>query len=90
MPTGPRRIDNPDAGLHAHLVAYGVGESGEPSTVHKGAELVLVATGVVQIILNQETPVLRAGDALLVTTDAIRGWQNLLPETAQIFWIIRD
>lgn len=83
-------LDNPEAGLRAHLVTLGAGESGEPGTIHKGAELVLVATGVVQIILNQETPVLRAGDALLVTTDAIHGWQNLLPETAQIFWIIRD
>lgn len=27
---------------------------------------------------------------LLVTTDAIHGWKNLLPETAQLFWIARD
>ncbi len=83
-------LDNPDTGLRAYLVILGAGESGEPNTVHKGAELVMVGTGVVQVVLNQETPVLRAGDALLVTTDAIHGWKNLLPETARLFWIVRD
>lgn len=83
-------IDDPDAGLRAYLVVLGPGESGEPGTVHKGAELVLVGNGVVQIVLNEETPVLRAGDALLVTTDAIHGWRNLLPETGRLFWIVRD
>ncbi|KAA3637647.1 MAG: XRE family transcriptional regulator [Armatimonadetes bacterium] len=83
-------LDNPDTGLRAYLVILGAGESGEPHAVHKGAELVLVGTGVVQIVLNEETPVLRAGDALLVTTDAIHGWKNLLPETTRLFWIVRD
>ncbi|MCZ7534197.1 MAG: helix-turn-helix domain-containing protein [Acidimicrobiia bacterium] len=83
-------LDNPEAGLRAYLVTLGAGESGEPHAVHKGAELVLVGTGVVQIVLNEETPVLRAGDALLVTTDAIHGWKNLLPETTRLFWIVRD
>lgn len=83
-------LDNPDTGLRSYLVILRAGESGEPKTVHKGAELVLVGTGVVQVVLNDETPVLRAGDALLVTTDAIHGWKNLLPETAQLFWIARD
>ena len=50
----------------------------------------LVGNGVVQIMLNEETPVLRGGDAVLVTQDAIRGWRNLLPETARLFWIVRD
>lgn len=83
-------LDDPEAGLRAYLVTLGAGESGEPNTVHKGAELVMVGTGVVQVLLNEETPVLRAGDALLVTTDAIHGWKNLLPETTQLFWIVRD
>lgn len=83
-------LDNPDTGLRSYFVILGPGENGEPSTVHKGAELLLVGAGVVQIVLNDETPVLRAGDALLVTTDAIHGWRNLLPETARLFWIVRD
>ena len=81
---------DPTAGLRAYLVVLGPGESGEPGSVHKGAELVLVGNGVVQIMLNEETPVLRGGDAVLVTQDAIRGWRNLVPETARLFWIVRD
>ncbi len=83
-------LDDPGAGLRASLVVLGPGESGEPKTIHKGAELILVGNGVVQIMLNEETPVLRGGDALLVTNDAISGWRNLLPETARLFWIVRD
>ena len=83
-------LDDPQAGLRAYLVVLGPGEDGEPGSVHKGAELILVGSGVVQLVLNEETPVLRAGDALLVTADAINGWRNLLPETARLFWIVRD
>ncbi|HSJ27873.1 MAG TPA: XRE family transcriptional regulator [Acidimicrobiia bacterium] len=83
-------LDGQTAGLRAHLVTLGPGETGGPGTVHKGAELVLVGNGVVQVVLNEETPVLRSGDALLVTHDAIHGWRNLLPEIARLFWIVRD
>jgi transcriptional regulator with XRE-family HTH domain len=83
-------LDDPEAGLRAFLVRLGAGETGSPATVHKGAELILVGNGVVQIQLNEQSPVLRAGDALLVTHDAINGWRNLLPEPARLFWIVRD
>lgn len=83
-------LNDPEAGLRAYLVVLGPGESGEPGSVHKGTELILVGSGVVQLMLNEETPVLRAGDALLVTVDAIHGWRNLLPEMARLFWIVRD
>lgn len=91
----PRRgivslLDDPSAGLRAHLITLGPGEGGGPPVVHKGAELIMVSGGLVQIELNAEAPVMRAGDALLVTRDAIHGWQNLLPEPARLFWIVRD
>ncbi|MGH8910905.1 MAG: helix-turn-helix domain-containing protein [Acidimicrobiia bacterium] len=91
----PRRgivslLDDPGAGLRAHLITLGPGEGGGPPVVHKGAELIMVSAGLVQIELNTEGPVMRAGDALLVTRDAIHGWQNLLPEPARLFWIVRD
>lgn len=91
----PRRgivslLDDPGAGLRAHLITLGPGEGGGPPVVHKGAELIMVSAGLVQIELNAEAPVMRAGDALLVTRDAIHGWQNLLPEPARLFWIVRD
>ncbi len=91
----PRRgivalLDDPNAGLRAFLVSLGPGETGGPPSVHKGAELVLVAQGLVQVELAEEAPVMRAGDAVLVTRDAIVGWKNLLPEPARLFWIVRD
>lgn len=83
-------LDDPGAGLRAHLITLGAGETGGPPVVHKGAELIMVSAGVVQIDLSSEAPVMRAGDALLVTRKAISGWRNLLPEPARLFWIVRD
>lgn len=83
-------LDDPAAGMRAYLVHLGPGESGEPPGHHKGPELVVVAVGLVQIDLGAETPVVRAGDATLATTVRVRGWRNLLPNPARLFWIPRD
>jgi transcriptional regulator with XRE-family HTH domain len=91
----PRRgitplLDDPRAGLRAYLVLLGPGERGEPPTLHKGAELVVVATGLVQIDLGDEAPVVRAGDAVLATRVPVRGWRNLVAQPARLFWVLRD
>lgn len=83
-------LDDPAAGLRAYLVQLGPGERGEPSGLHKGPELVVVAVGLVQIDLGAETPVVRAGDATLATKVPVRGWRNLLATPARLFWIPRD
>jgi len=83
-------LDDPAAGLRAYLVQLGPGESGEPPSLHKGPELLVVAVGLVQIDLGSETPVVRAGDAALATGVPVRGWRNLLPTPARLFWIPRD
>lgn len=83
-------LDDPQAGLRAYLVNLGSAESGAPPLHHKGAELVLVASGLVQVDLGKETPVMRAGDALLASRVPVVGWRNLLGEPARLFWIIRD
>lgn len=83
-------LDDPKAGLRAYLVNLGSAESGAPPLHHKGAELVLVASGLVQVDLGKETPVMRAGDALLASRVPVVGWRNLLGEPARLFWIIRD
>jgi transcriptional regulator with XRE-family HTH domain len=83
-------LDDPAAGLRTYMVQLGPGEDGEPPTLHKGPELVVVAVGLVQIDLGSETPVVRAGDAILATKVAVRGWRNLLPAPARLFWIPRD
>src|SRR5690606_31385818 len=83
-------LDDPATGLRSYLVHLGPGERGGPPVVHKGPELVVVAAGLVQLDLGPETPVMRAGDAALATTVAVRGWQNLLPSPARFFWVLRD
>ncbi|HWL35071.1 MAG TPA: XRE family transcriptional regulator [Frankiaceae bacterium] len=93
--TAPRRgmtalVDDPAVGLRAYLVHLGPGEVGEPPVTHKGVELVVVAAGLVQLDMGHDAAVVRAGDAVLATTTAIREWRNLVPAPAQLFWILRD
>lgn len=83
-------LDDPKAGLRAYLVRLGPGESGAPDILHKGAELVLVASGLVQLTIGSDTPVMRAGDAVLATTAAVSGWRNLVNAPALLFWVLRD
>ena len=83
-------LDDPKAGLRAYLVRLGPGESGAPDISHKGTELVLVASGLVQVTIGSDTPVMRAGDAALATTVAVSGWRNLLNGPALLFWVLRD
>ena len=83
-------LDDPKAGLRAYLVRLGPGESGVPDLLHKGVELVLVASGLVQLTIGSDTPVMRAGDAALATTEAVSGWRNLMNSPALLFWVLRD
>jgi transcriptional regulator with XRE-family HTH domain len=83
-------LDDPGGGLRAYLVQLEPGGRGEPPAVHKGPELIVVASGLVQVELGTETPVMRAGDAILATTVGVRGWRNLLAVPARLFWILRD
>jgi len=83
-------LDDPKAGLRAYLVHLEPGESGAPEFLHKGVELVLVASGLVQLTMGDDTPVLRAGDVALATTVAVSGWRNLMNGPALLFWVLRD
>lgn len=83
-------LHDPKVGLRAHVVALGPAERGEPPVIHKGPELIVVLVGLVQIDLGPEGPVMRAGDAVLATSVAVRGWQNLVAKPARFLWILRD
>lgn len=83
-------LDDPAAGLRVYLVHLNPGEAGEPPVAHKGAELVVVAQGLVVVDLGDEAPVVRSGDAVLATKVPVLGWRNLLAEPARLFWILRD
>ncbi len=83
-------LDDPQAGLRAYLVRLKPGETGAPENLHKGLELVLVASGLVQVTVGDDTPVMRAGDVVLATRASVTGWRNLVNEPALLFWVLRD
>ena len=83
-------LDDPAAGLRAYLVHLPPRACGSPHIVHKGAELVAVASGLVQVVLASGRPVLRRGEVLLVEATTVEGWRNLGPSEASLFWILRD
>ncbi|MGY6501461.1 MAG: helix-turn-helix domain-containing protein [Acidimicrobiales bacterium] len=81
-------FDDPGADLRAFLTTLGGHESGAPTFAHKGVEMILVADGLVLVDLGDQTPVLRAGDALMVNRVPIRSWENLRPDPARLFWVV--
>ncbi|MGH9280093.1 MAG: helix-turn-helix domain-containing protein [Acidimicrobiales bacterium] len=83
-------LDDPNAGLRAYVVRLGPGEVVSPDISHKGIELVLVASGLVQVTIGSDTPVMRSGDAALATRAPVSAWRNLLNEPAMLFWVLRD
>lgn len=83
-------LDNRETGLRAYLLRLPRRGSAEPHVSHKGVELVVVASGLVQVLLRTGRPVLRTGEALLLDETPITGWRNLGLGEATLFWILRD
>ncbi len=83
-------LDDPGAGLRAYLLRLPSRGTAEPHISHKGAELVAVASGLVQVLLGTGRPVLRTGEALLVEDTPVAGWRNLGVGEAALFWVLRD
>jgi transcriptional regulator with XRE-family HTH domain len=80
--------DSPGLRTAIYRVQLGPLEKGAPFVTHKGTETILVARGLVLVDLGDDTPVLRAGDALVVTRDPVNGWTNLTEEPAELFWLL--
>ena len=83
-------FDDPTLPVRAFLTVLDADEVGAPTFGHKGVELILVADGLVLIDLGDQTPVLRAGDALMVNRVPIHGWENLRHDPARLFWVVSD
>jgi transcriptional regulator with XRE-family HTH domain len=83
-------LDNPEVGLRSYLVRIPPRATAEPHLRHKGIELVAVAGGLVQVLLDTGRPVLRAGETLLAEEAPMTGWRNLGAGEATLFWILRD
>ena len=82
--------DDTRVGMRAYLVSLDGGAVGTPPLPHTGVQLVAVLTGLVQVEAGDDTPVLRAGDCLLADTSRVTRWRNLRPETATLYWVLRD
>jgi transcriptional regulator with XRE-family HTH domain len=94
-----RRIADGDAvalasdstvGLRAFLVQLGELETATPPFEHRGVMLIAPLQGVIQVDLDEDRPVLRAGDVLIVETGSVRAWRNLRRDPATCYWILRD
>ena len=83
-------LDDRHAGLRVYLVKIPRRGSAEPHLVHKGVELLTVASGLVQVVLETGRPVLTAGEALLLDGTPVLSWRNLGVGEAMLFWTLRD
>ncbi len=83
-------LDDPGVGLRAFTLRLSPGGRIAPEFTHRGSELVIVATGLVQVLLGDDGPVLRAGEALAADAATVEGWRNMTDTEAVVFWILRD
>jgi transcriptional regulator with XRE-family HTH domain len=83
-------LDDPLAGLRVYAIRLSPGATVDPDFVHKGSELVIVASGLVQVRLEDTGPVLRAGETLVADTTTVQGWRNMSDTEAVVFWVLRD
>jgi hypothetical protein len=44
----------------------------------------------VQVTIGSDTPVMRAGDAVLARRVAVSGWRSLTGDPAMLFWVLGD
>jgi transcriptional regulator with XRE-family HTH domain len=82
--------DDPEAGLRAYLLRLPVRGTSELGFAHKGVEMVAVANGLVQVVMQAGRPVLRSGESLLAERSGISSVRNIGDREATIFWILRD
>jgi transcriptional regulator with XRE-family HTH domain len=83
-------LDDAEAGMRAYLVSLPRSAIVEAPFTHKGAELVGVVSGLVQVLLSSGRPVLRRGETLLASRRGIDGWRNMGEGDAQCLWVLRD
>ena len=83
-------LDDPQAGLRAHLSHLAPGKGTFPRATHDGIELIAVASGLVQVVLPTGRPVLRQGEVLLAESCGVTSWHNVGDRDALVFWVLRD
>ncbi|MBV8985985.1 MAG: helix-turn-helix domain-containing protein [Acidimicrobiia bacterium] len=82
-------LEDPDPGLHAYHIPVAPGATGRPPISSKGCELLVVTSGLLQVTVGAETPLMRTGDAVLATRVSVSGWRNLLTEPGLVLWAVQ-
>jgi transcriptional regulator with XRE-family HTH domain len=92
VPNSPVTALAPDAatGLRVYLLDLPGGARSDPPFVHRGVSAIAPLRGLVQVELDDDRPVLRAGDVLVVEAGTVHGWRNLRANSASCYWILRD
>ncbi|MEK8174390.1 hypothetical protein NKH77_51510 [Streptomyces sp. M19] len=80
-------LDDSTLGVNAVLVRVPPGGSASPGMAHDVPVAVLVGSGMVQVVLEENRPVLREGEALTVASGGIRSCRNLSDREALLFWL---
>jgi len=62
--------------------------SGDASYKHFGQEFVLVLKGVIEIMLNDTSYVLRRGDSIYFNSNVPHSFKNIAKEKAEAVWVI--
>jgi len=83
-------LDDAEAGMRAYLVSLPRSATVAAPFAHKGAELVGVVSGLVQVLLASGRPVLRRGETLLASRRGIDAWRNVGDGDAHCLWVLRD
>jgi transcriptional regulator with XRE-family HTH domain len=83
-------LDDAEAGMRAYLVSMPRSATVEAPFAHKGAEIVGVVSGLVQVVLASGRPVLRRGETLLASRRGIDAWRNVGDSDAYCLWVLRD
>jgi transcriptional regulator with XRE-family HTH domain len=77
-------------GVRVYLVELAGGERIAAPFDHRGVVVLAPLTGLVQAELDDDRPVLRPGDVLVVDDGAVRSLRNLRSTTARCHWMLRD
>jgi transcriptional regulator with XRE-family HTH domain len=77
-----------DADLRIDLVHLDAREEAGRPASDPGTGIVAVASGLVQVKVEDQAPAVRHGEVLVADSERIEGWRNLGMAEALLFWIV--
>jgi transcriptional regulator with XRE-family HTH domain len=83
-----RLLGGPEGDLRVDLIQLGPRQSGRPAERPLGRVVLAVASGMVQVEVDGQTPAVRHGEVLVADGERITGWRNLGRRDAMMFWMV--